>query len=197
MASLPWRLIRVRPTVAVTDETPKIADECGTLFTFDGSVTLSMQAPPHYRLTIADFDAARTDEILRLWRESFEFGVGVVDPDPFEDQREAFVSTVVPNNSVRMALLDDTLLGFIAATKESITHLYVRVGHHHRGIGTHLLDWAQTQSSGKLWLFAFARNAIACMFYEKHGFEIVARGFEPTWQLADIKYEWTAKSAVL
>ncbi len=161
-------------------------------------MTQSIQ-PAQGRLTIdiVDFDAAWTDEVVRLWRESFEFGVGVVDPHPIEEQREAFVSTVVPNNSVCIALLDDTLVGFIAATKESITHLYVRVGHHRYGIGTRLLDWAKAQSNGKLWLFAFARNAIACAFYEKHGFEIIARGFEPTWQLADIKYEWIARRAVL
>ena len=158
-----------------------------------------MQTARQDRLSIdiVEFDAARTDEIVRLWRESFEFGVGVADPHPIEDQRQAFVSTVVPNNSVCMALLDDTLVGFIAATKESITHLYVRVGHHRYGIGTRLLNWAKKQSSGKLWLFAFARNEIACAFYEKHGFEIVARGFEPHWQLADIKYEWTASGGVL
>ncbi|MEO8187709.1 MAG: GNAT family N-acetyltransferase, partial [Burkholderiaceae bacterium] len=66
-----------------------------------------------------------------------------------------------------------------------------------RRIGTQLLDWAKTQSTGKLWLLAFARNAIACAFYEKHGFKIIARGFEPNWQLADIKYQWTATDAVV
>jgi ribosomal protein S18 acetylase RimI-like enzyme len=145
-------------------------------------------------INIVEFDAARTDELVRMWRESFEFGVGVVDPHPIEDQREAFVRTVAPNNSVRMALFDDRLVGFIAATKESITHLYVRVGHYHCGIGTQLLAWAKAQSGGKLWLYAFARNAIACAFYEKHGFRIIARGFEPTWQLDDVKYEWVAQN---
>ena len=129
-----------------------------------------------------------------MWRESFEFGVGVVDPHPIEEQRQWFVETVVPSNTIRMALLDDELVGFIAATRESITHLYVRVGHHHRSVGTQLLGWAKAQSGGKLWLFAFARNAVARAFYEKHGFEIIARGFEPTWQLDDIKYEWVAKN---
>ncbi len=50
--------------------------------------------------------------------------------------------------------------------------------------------WAQQQSSGRLWLYTFARNRVAQAFYEHHGFRIVARGFEPTWQLDDIKYEW-------
>ena len=125
-----------------------------------------------------------------MWRESFEFGVGVVDPHPIENQREHFISNVLPSNAVRVALSDEKLVGFIAATKESITHLYVRVGHHHFGVGTQLLAWAKAQSHGKLWLFAFARNTVARAFYEKHGFKIIARGFEPNWQLDDIKYEW-------
>ncbi len=144
-------------------------------------------------IDIVDFDSARTDELVRMWRESFEFGVGVVDPHPIDDQRQAFITTVAPKNSVRVALLDNKLVGFVAATKESISHLYVRVGHHHRGIGTQLLAWAKAQSDGRLWLYAFARNAIARAFYEKHGFEIIARGFEPNWQLDDVKYEWVDK----
>jgi len=147
-------------------------------------------------INVVELDAALTDELVRMWRESFEFGVGVVDPHPIEDQREHFATIVVPSNAVRMALLNDQLVGFIAATKESITHLYVRVGHHHYGIGTQLLASAKAQSDGKLWLFAFARNAVARAFYEKHGFKVIARGFEPTWQLDDVKYEWIAEDAV-
>ena len=147
------------------------------------------------KLAIVDFDAARTDEVVRLWRESFQFGVGVTDPHPIEDQREHFTASVVPNNEVRMALLNERLVGFIAATKESITHLYVRVGHHRGGIGTQLLGWAKAQSSGKLWLHAFARNAVAREFYENHGFKIIERGFETTWQLDDVKYQWIAEDA--
>lgn len=144
---------------------------------------------------IVDFDAARTDDLVRMWRESFEFGVGVVDPNPIEDQREYFMSTVVPSNEIRMALLNNKLVGFIAATKDSISQLHVRKQHHRCDVGTQLLAWAKGQSGGKLWLFTFARNATARAFYEKHGFEIVARGFEPTWQLDDIKYEWVAQDA--
>ena len=131
-----------------------------------------------------------------MWRESFEYGVGVIDPHSIADQRQHFVNSVLPNNAVRMALLNEKLVGFVAATNESITHLYVRVGHHRGGIGTQLLAWAKAQSKGKLWLYAFVRNTVACAFYEKHGFKVVARGFEPNWQLDDIKYEWTARHTV-
>ena len=91
-----------------------------------------------------------------------------------------------------MAVLDDQLVGFIAATKESIAHLYARWTSSLRY--RHQLSLGQRSVDGKLWLHAFARNATRA-FYEKHGFVIVARGFEPTWQLDDIKYEWAAQHA--
>ena len=42
----------------------------------------------------------------------------------------------------------------------------------------------------------FARNAGACAFYERNAFVAVAHGFEPTWQLADVRYEWTARGGL-
>jgi hypothetical protein len=65
-----------------------------------------------------------------------------------------------------------------------------RVGHIRQGIGSRLLAWAQSQSTGSLGLYTFARNQRARQFYERHGFRAVAFGFEPTWQLDDVRYEW-------
>jgi GNAT superfamily N-acetyltransferase len=73
-----------------------------------------------------------------------------------------------------------------------VAQLYVRVGFHRRGIGTLMLDWAKAQSDGWLWLYTFQRNKGACAFYERSGFTVAARGFEPTWQLEDVKYHWAA-----
>ena len=73
-----------------------------------------------------------------------------------------------------------------------MAQLYVRVGFHRQGIGTTLLAWAMAQSAGSLWLYTFARNRVARAFYEQHGFVDVAHGFEPLWQLDDVRYEWTA-----
>jgi ribosomal protein S18 acetylase RimI-like enzyme len=142
-------------------------------------------------IVLSEFDAARAGELVRMWRASFERGVGIVDPHPIHEQHDYLAREVVPNNSVRIALDSDELVGFVAATRESISQLYVRVTEQRRGIGAKLLAWAKAQSSGRLWLFTFARNSGARAFYEKHGFRIAARGFEPTWQLADIRYEWS------
>lgn len=145
--------------------------------------------------TLADYEASYLEPLVHLWREAFEFGVGIKDPHPLSEQRDHFVSQVLPGNRVTIALLSGRLVGFVAAGAESVTQLHVQVGLHRLGIGSALLALAKQRSSGSLWLYTFARNARACRFYEKHGFVVVGRGFEPHWQLDDVKYRWPAGNA--
>jgi ribosomal protein S18 acetylase RimI-like enzyme len=139
---------------------------------------------------VEDFRPADTDALVRMWRASFEYGVGIVDPHPLEEQIEYLRTRVVPLHRVRVAKEGDSIVGFLASNRESIAQLHVRVQDIGRGIGTLLLRLAQAESSGGLWLFTFARNVRACRFYEHHGFVAVARGFEPMWKLDDVKYQW-------
>jgi GNAT superfamily N-acetyltransferase len=141
---------------------------------------------------IATFDPGRLDELVLMWRASFEAGVGVKDPHPLGEQRQFFLDQVLPGNEVRLAVDGEAIVGFVAASREALSQLYVRVGFQRQGIGTLLLDWAKAQSSGRLWLHTFERNRVACAFYERHGFVPVERGFEPLWRLEDVRYEWAA-----
>ena len=146
-------------------------------------------------IKVSPFDMAQTDEIVRMWRESFEHGVGIQDPHPLEEQREYFLTEVVTKNRVRVAEseLDGSVVGFLASTPAAISQLYVRVDHHRRGIGSTLVELAKRESGGSLWLYTFQQNQIARRFYEQHGFEAVEFGFEEMWQLPDVKYMWARK----
>lgn len=146
------------------------------------------------QVEVVEFQADHAHELILMWRESFEFGVGIEDPHPIAEQERYFWSVVEPNNSVRVAFLEGRMVGFVAASATSISQLHVRKGFHRRGIGTQLLEWAKHQSGGSLWLHTFERNAGARAFYERHGFTIVARGFEPTWKLNDLKYQWNSSA---
>jgi ribosomal protein S18 acetylase RimI-like enzyme len=136
------------------------------------------------------FDSIRLVELVPMWRASFEYGVGIIDPHPLEAQRRYFLDDVLPHNDVRLALVGGQLVGFVAASPGSIAQLHVHIDFHRLGIGTQLLAWAQQQSNGSLWLYTFARNRGARAFYEHHGFVDVEHGFEPTWRLEDVKYRW-------
>jgi ribosomal protein S18 acetylase RimI-like enzyme len=148
-------------------------------------------------IRVTDFDPSVTGELVPMWRESFEFGVGIVDPNPIEEQVAYFRNRVVPENLVRLAWSQGELVAFMASTPESITLLHVKVSHIGRGIGKQLLRLAQAESSGSLWLFTFRQNERACRFYEHHGFTVAARGFEPNWKLEDVKYVWARQSGAV
>lgn len=149
-----------------------------------------MSAPPTTELV--PYSPDRLAELLPMWRESFEFGVGIVDPHPLAEQQAYFLAEVLPKHEVRLALRHGAVVGFAAASAESVAQLYVRVGCHRQGIGAQLLAWAQAQSGGSLWLYTFARNANARRFYERNGFVAVEHGFEPMWQLEDVRYRWVS-----
>lgn len=141
-------------------------------------------------LALCDFRVELLDELVAMWRQSFEDGVGITDPHPLQQQRDYFLSEVLAKHTVKLAFQEGLLVGFAAASPDSVAQLHVRVGHFRQGIGSHLLAWAKSQSGGSLWLYTFARNQRARMFYERRGFRAVAFGFEPTWQLDDVRYEW-------
>ena len=150
------------------------------------------RAVQHAFVDLVDFQHAHLAELVPMWRASFEAALGIVDPHPIADQQQYFLEQVLPAHAVRVAWSGQQLVGFVAASADSVAQLHVRVGHQRRGFGGAMLEWAKRQSGGQLWLYTFARNRNACEFYEHNGFVAVARGFEPTWQLDDVKYHWSA-----
>jgi ribosomal protein S18 acetylase RimI-like enzyme len=141
-------------------------------------------------IQIADYDARAAPALVETWRASFEHGVGITDPHPLQDQLKFFEEQVVPNNVVRIALRGPAIVGFLASTPQSVSHLYVRVQNIGQGIGSRLLDLAKADSDGSLWLYTFAQNENARRFYERRGFKEVERECENMWKLEAIRYQW-------
>lgn len=155
----------------------------------DGAALL-MTADAGSLARLEAFHDEQLSDLVRIWRGSFEHGLGIVDPNPIERQERYFLDEVLAKHTVRVAMLAGRIVGFVAATPESIAQLFVRREFLGRGIGSRLLEWAKNQSSGSLWLYTFARNAGARAFYERRGFVATAFGHEPHWKLDDVRYEW-------
>jgi GNAT superfamily N-acetyltransferase len=142
-------------------------------------------------LRFESFDPTDASSLVHMWRASFEFGIGIKDPHPIEEQVAFLFEQLVPRNRLLVAKDGETIVGFCASNPQSVVALYVRVENIGQGIGTELLRRAQAESAGSLWLYTFAQNQRARRFYERHGFIATARGFENMWQLEDIRYEWS------
>jgi ribosomal protein S18 acetylase RimI-like enzyme len=148
-------------------------------------------------MDIVDYTPEYGRELVRMWRDSFEQAVGVVDPHPLAAQLRYLEETVVSENQVQVVLDKGGagVIGFMASTPEKISQLYVHVSHQHKGIGSMLVNLAKQRSRGRLRLFTFRVNKGAQRFYERHGFKVIGHGFEESWQLEDLEYEWLAAEA--
>lgn len=146
-------------------------------------------------MIVQAFQPQQAPALVAMWRASFEHGVGVKDPHSIDEQVAYLLQHVAPMSRVRVAMQGARIDGFLASTPACVVQLYVRVESIGQGIGGALLHLAQVESSGRLELFTFARNVRARAFYEHHGFKATAFGFEPTWQLQDVKYEWVRDGA--
>jgi GNAT superfamily N-acetyltransferase len=144
-------------------------------------------------MNITDYEPAHARELVEMWRESFEHGVGIKDPNPIEAQLGFFLGKVVPNSRVRVAVEGSVVVTFMASTPESIEHLYVRVQDIGQGIGSRLMALAKSESTGSLSLHTFAQNKSARQFYEHHGFAEVERESENMWKLEAIRFQWARR----
>jgi ribosomal protein S18 acetylase RimI-like enzyme len=139
---------------------------------------------------IALYKPANALDLVRMWRTSFEHGVGIKDLNPIADQVNFFVHEVVPRNVVSVVNEDGAIVAFLASQPASISHLYVRVQNIGQGIGTRLMALAKTESEGSLWLHTFTRNTHARRFYERHGFKEIGRESGNMYKIEAIKYMW-------
>lgn len=93
---------------------------------------------------------------------------------------------------VRVAKLDDQIVGFIARHDSEIYALYVLPEAQDKGVGTALIKDAM-KLCDHLALWSYQANGIASRFYGLRGFVETDRtdGSTNEAHLADIRYEWT------
>jgi len=112
-----------------------------------------------------------------------------------DDETRAWMAqTVFRDCEVWVAEAGGELAGFVAATRETVEHLYVLPGQQGRGAGSVLLERAKARSAGVLRLWAFQRNERARCFYERRGFRAVrfGDGSQNEENEPDVLYEWRA-----
>jgi GNAT superfamily N-acetyltransferase len=109
-----------------------------------------------------------------------------------DEETSAWIRDVVlPQQDVRIAMIEGVVAGFIAMTPEHVEHLYVAPGYQGRGIGARLLGIAQS-SHRRLELWVFQRNEGARRFYERHGFKLARAtdGQSNEERQPDALYSW-------
>lgn len=93
---------------------------------------------------------------------------------------------------IRVAHVEEKVVGFIARDDTQIHALYVLPEAQHQGVGTALLEDAK-QTCDILRLWSYQENLMATRFYASRGFAELERtdGSSNDARLPDIHFEWT------
>jgi GNAT superfamily N-acetyltransferase len=113
-------------------------------------------------------------------------------PDLYSSAEEIkLIGDMIEAGWVRVAYVDDIVVGWIARKGTEIHALCLRPDMQGRGIGRALMRDAQ-RNAKKLGLWSYQQNTRATNFYEKAGFIEIARtdGSGNDANLPDIRFEW-------
>lgn len=117
-------------------------------------------------------------------------------PHTDADVRRWMAQTLIAPGHVRVALLDDRIVGMLALDEARgvrwIDQLYVHPAYVNRGIGSALLHLALQVLTPPIHLYTFQANTGARRFYERHGFHAIAFGDGSGNEegVPDVLYAW-------
>tara|TARA_R110002049_G_scaffold23781_6_gene84711 strand:+ start:102953 stop:103417 length:465 start_codon:yes stop_codon:yes gene_type:complete len=111
-------------------------------------------------------------------------------------QDVAHVGAMIDAGWVKVARLEDDIVGFLARAGSEIHALYLHPAAQGRGIARRLLQEAKATRT-HLGLWSFQANARAARFYRRAGFAEVTRtnGLRNDQRLPDIRFEWQKEAA--
>ncbi|MEN2768457.1 GNAT family N-acetyltransferase [Ornithinibacillus xuwenensis] len=142
------------------------------------------------QLIFVPYDPKYGEQTVRMWRASKEDAIGQPEKHSFDNHVFFLNHSLSDQFEIKLAVIDDTVVGMIAYNEAEISQLYVHINYQAKGIGQRLLEFAKAKSNGRLTLYTFEVNKNAQRFYEKNGFKIIGRGHENEEKLPDILYEW-------
>ena len=129
--------------------------------------------------------ASRTDlpALERLLRESFTSSYARFMPGAYvrqwqtTDQPARILNRHLSDTAVAVA--NDSLAGFVAASSGTVAELWVRPGMKRRGVGSALLHWAEEKlredGYDRATLNCYERNTEGLAFYRSQGYDITSR----------------------
>ncbi|NRB39360.1 MAG: GNAT family N-acetyltransferase [Pseudomonadales bacterium] len=95
----------------------------------------------------------------------------------FEQERHNIPTMYLPNADTWVALIDNSVMGFIALIGNEVGGFFVDPDQHGQGLGKALLDKAQ-DLHGDLDVDVFKLNILGRRFYNNYGFKFLQ---EKTW----------------
>ena len=142
-------------------------------------------------LQINPYDPRHLEITAQLWLDSFlSSGVSMAREITVAELAARIPVEIEAGWSAFLAWEAGMLVGFLALKPATscLDQLFVLPEAQGRGVGAALLDFADEQMPGGMWLGTAAQNVGGRRFYERHGFRLAETGVHPSLGYATVTY---------
>ena len=147
-------------------------------------------------LTLRPYTPADEDTAIELWRRTWAHHFPHIDFNARVNWwRERWRQDLIPVANVVIALMDQTLVGFVTVDPKTqyLDQIVVAPEHWGAGVALALLNEAKRLSPDGLELLVNKDNARAIRFYEKHGFAYCGDDKNPVSGIAVNRMKWLSQ----
>jgi ribosomal protein S18 acetylase RimI-like enzyme len=141
--------------------------------------------------------AEELPEVIEVWYQSLAASLAGLRPEQRRTEAEYrafFRDVVAPTRELWVIALGEHVAGVKALLGDELERLYIEPSAQRRGLGSLLVEHAQSLHPGGLWLVTHQTNTAARRFYEGHGFVACAYGVSPAPESEpDVEYRWPSK----
>ena len=109
------------------------------------------------------------DQIINIWYDASTLAHPFLKSTFVEKVKKDMREIYIPNSETWIFEEHNTAIGFISMLGNEIGGLFVLPNHHSKGIGTQLVNFANTIHN-ELEVEVFEKNRIGRSFYDKYGF---------------------------
>jgi putative acetyltransferase len=112
------------------------------------------------------------DQIINIWYNASTLAHPFLKSTFVEKVKKDMREIYIPNSETWIFEEHNTAIGFISMLGNEIGGLFVLPNHHSKGIGTQLVNFANTIHN-ELEVEVFEKNRIGRSFYDKYGFKMI------------------------
>ena len=123
-------------------------------------------------VVIRQYSDSDLEAVLNTWEMATRMAHEFMTDAFIAQERNNVADIYIPNTDTWVAVVDDSVVGFIALMGNEVGAIFLDPNKHGLGIGKALMDKAVTLH-GELLVDVFKANKIGRKFYHRYGFEKV------------------------
>ncbi|MFQ4142782.1 GNAT family N-acetyltransferase [Chlorogloeopsis sp. ULAP02] len=144
-------------------------------------------------MIVQHYNPQDLEDTVQLWYRTWHHTFPLLQhPQPYSAWKIRFRDELAARGSVWVAEVKNRIVGFVVVMKEEhyLAQLFVAPSYQNRGVGSALVKKAKEICPLGLTLQTLQENTRACVFYERHDFQVGNLSINKINGQPNVEYYW-------